>query len=64
MRWRDTVQTNGHLVEMKVYPGALHSFDAALPPHTYAGHRPGRDPAAAEDAIDQTRRFLAERLMR
>jgi dienelactone hydrolase len=64
MRWRDAVQTNGHLVEMKVYPGALHSFDAALPPHAYAGHRLGRDPVAAADAIEQTRRFLADRLMR
>jgi dienelactone hydrolase len=64
LRWRDAVEANGHLVAMKVYAGALHSFDAALPPHTYAGHRIGRDPAAAADAIEQTRRFLAERLMR
>jgi hypothetical protein len=46
-----------------VYPGALHSFDEALPPHEYMGHRIGRDPAAAQDSFDLTRRFLAERLM-
>src|SRR5215469_12178173 len=56
IRWRDAVQANGHLVEMKVYPGALHSFDSELRLHNYAGHRIGRDPAAAADAIEQTRR--------
>jgi len=30
----------------------------------YMGHHIGRDPAAAEDALARTRRFLAERLMR
>ena len=60
--WRDLAQTNGHVLAMTVYPGALHSFDAALPPHVYMGHHVGRDPAAAEDAFDLTRRLLAERL--
>jgi dienelactone hydrolase len=64
MRSRDATLSNRHLVEMKVYPGALHSFDTALPLDTYAGHRLGSDPAAAADAIEQTRRLLAERLKR
>jgi len=64
MRWRDSVQANGHLVEMKVYPGALHSFDSELPLHNYACHRIGRDPVPAADAIEQTRRLLAKRLLR
>ena len=62
IRWRDLAQTNDHMLAMTVYPGALHSFDAALPPHVYMGHHVGRDPAAAEDAFDLTRRFLAGRL--
>ena len=33
MRWRNLAQTNGHVLAITVYPGALHSFDAALPPH-------------------------------
>jgi dienelactone hydrolase len=63
VRWRDLAQPNRHVLTLTVYPGALHSFDAATPPHMYAGHMIGRDPAAAEDALAQTRRFLAERLM-
>ena len=50
------------MLAMTVYPGELHSFDAALPPHVYMGHHVGRDPAAPEDAFDLTRRFLAGRL--
>jgi dienelactone hydrolase len=63
MRWRDSVQTNGHLLMMQIYPGALHSFDAVLPPHRYVGHWIGRDPAAADDAIERTRDFLAAHLI-
>jgi dienelactone hydrolase len=63
-RWRDAVRPNGHLAEIKVYVGALHSFDSAQPPHAYAGHWIGRDPVAAADATEHTRQFLAERLMR
>jgi len=63
MRWRDLAQTNGHALAMTVYPGVLHSFDSAGPPHMYMGHHVGRDPAAAEDALARARQFLAARLM-
>jgi dienelactone hydrolase len=62
-RWRDTVDRAGHAVEMQIYPGALHGFDAPLPPHQYAGHRVGRDPEAAAAATKETRTFLAARLV-
>jgi len=62
IHWRDTVRRNGHSVEMKTYPAALHAFDAPAPPHYYAGHYFGRDPAAAADAVIQTRNFLNSRL--
>ncbi len=61
-RWRETVQSNGHTVAMKIYPGALHGFDAPLPPHVYAGHRVGRNPEAASDSRVETRKFLAAHL--
>ena len=62
VRWRDLAQTNGHALELIVYPGALHGFDTAGKPHEYLGHYTGGDPGAAEDAIARTRQFLAERL--
>ncbi|HEY3846418.1 MAG TPA: dienelactone hydrolase family protein [Acetobacteraceae bacterium] len=62
-RWRDAVQTDGHVVAIKIYPGALHAFDSGARPHFYAGHHVGTDPVAAADAIGQTRSFLAERLL-
>jgi dienelactone hydrolase len=62
-RWRDAVRTDGHIVALTIYPGALHGFDSGRMPHNYAGHHVGGDPAAASDAIAQTRRFLAERLL-
>jgi dienelactone hydrolase len=61
-RWRDSVETNGHLVRMKAYPGALHAFDAPRMPHAYAGHYIGRNPEAAADALAETRKFFDERL--
>jgi dienelactone hydrolase len=61
-RWRDWVEKNGHDVRMKIYPGALHAFDAPGPPHPYAGHYIGRDPQAAADALAETRNFLDPRL--
>jgi dienelactone hydrolase len=63
-RWRELAQTDGHALQLKTYPGALHAFDAPRPPHQFAGHVIGRDPAAAEDAIAETRAFFASRLMR
>jgi len=62
-RWRDAVETNGHSVRMKTYPGALHSFDAPAMPHAFAGHYIGRDPEAAADALVETRRFFDDHLV-
>jgi dienelactone hydrolase len=61
-RWRNDVQTGGHSVRMKVYPRALHAFDGEAPPHYFAGHYIGREPAAADDSIAETRAFFAARL--
>jgi len=61
-RWRDTVQTNGHALRMKTYPGAQHAFDAPSRPHYFAGHYIGQDPAAMADSLAETRAFLTERL--
>jgi len=62
-RWRDQVQTNGHTLQMKVYPGARHAFDAQAMPHYFAGHYIGREPAAAGDALAETRAFFSARLV-
>jgi dienelactone hydrolase len=62
-RWRNSVQTNGHVLQMKTYLGARHAFDALLPPHYFAGHYIGQDPAALADALIETRRFFDEQLM-
>jgi dienelactone hydrolase len=61
-RWHDEVQKAGHSLEMIVYKGALHGFDAPRMPGYYAGHRVGRDPQAAADALASTQKFLAQRL--
>jgi dienelactone hydrolase len=61
-RWRDSVERNGHAVEMKTYAGALHAFDAARAPHYYVGHYIGRDPEEAADSIAEARKFLDARL--
>jgi dienelactone hydrolase len=62
-KWRDAVQTHGHVLQMKTYPGARHGFDAPLPPHLYAGHYVGQDPAALADSLTETRRFFDQRLI-
>jgi dienelactone hydrolase len=62
IRWRDAIDKDDHTVDLKIYPGAFHGFDAALAPHQFAGHTVGRNPAAAEDAITETRAFLQRRL--
>jgi len=54
-RWRDTVQTNGRTLRMKTYPGARHAFDAPSPPHPFADHYIGQDPAAMADSLVETR---------
>lgn len=61
-RWRDAAQTNGHTLEFKVYPGALHAFDALAKPGWFAGHYIGRDDTAAADSVVETRAFFAPRL--
>lgn len=61
-RWRDLVPKNGHALQMKTYPDALHAFDAPAMPHYYAGHYIGRNPEAAADALAETRNFLDARL--
>jgi dienelactone hydrolase len=62
-RWRDSVEKNGHALQMETYPGALHAFDALAMPRPYAGHYIGRDPEAAADALAETRKFLDARLL-
>lgn len=52
----------GHVLEVVVYPGAVHAFDTTAPRHVYLGHAVGGDPAAAADAIARTRGFFDQRL--
>ena len=61
-RWLPQVNRAGHVLELKVYPGARHAFDTAGDLRQYAGHLVGRDPAAASDAEARARAFLASRL--
>jgi dienelactone hydrolase len=61
-RCYDQVQKAGHSLQLKVYPGALHGFDALHTPSYYPGHYTGRDPQAAADAMSVTREFLAQHL--
>lgn len=53
-----------HRPLLKIYPGALHSFDANRPERIYFGHKLGYDAKAAADAFDVTRQFLDSRLHR
>jgi dienelactone hydrolase len=61
-RWRATADPNGHTLAMTVYPGAFHAFDTPAPPHDYAGHHVGQDPAARAASIAATQAFFAARL--
>ncbi len=63
-RWRDAVQTGGHSLQMTVYPGAHHAFDAPAGLHSYAGHYVGQDPGALAASLTEVRRFFAARLGR
>jgi dienelactone hydrolase len=56
------VQANGHALQLKVYQGARHAFDAEATPRYFAGHYMGREPAAAADALAETRAFFAGHL--
>jgi dienelactone hydrolase len=66
----EVAQSAGYPVEIKVYPGAHHSFDSILPVRYVAerinansatgrGATTGGNAEAWEDAIDQVARFLA-----
>jgi dienelactone hydrolase len=63
-RWRAMANTNGHALAMTVYPGAFHGFDSPFPPHDYAGHHVGSDPAARPASIAAAQAFFAARLGR
>ena len=63
VHWRDAVQRNGHTLQMKIYPGARHSFDAPSPPYSFAGHYIGQDPAALADSLLETRAFFTAHLI-
>jgi len=51
-----------HKPLLKIYPGALHAFDARAPLRMYMGHKLGYDAKAAEDSFKMTRGFLDSRL--
>jgi dienelactone hydrolase len=51
-----------HSLDIKVYPGAYHAFDAPGAPRTYFGHMLGYHPSAAEDSFAMTRAFFDARL--
>lgn len=47
---------------LKIYPGALHSFDASRPERVYFGHKLGYDANAATDSFQVTKQFLDSHL--
>jgi hypothetical protein len=47
---------------LKIYSGAVHSFDAERPDRVYRGHRLAYDPKAY--SFDLTKQFLDSRLKR
>jgi dienelactone hydrolase len=51
-----------HRPRLKIYPGALHSFDADRPERLYFGHKLGYDAKAAADSFDVTKKFLDSHL--
>lgn len=53
-----------HRPLLKIYPGALHSFDANRPERVYFGHKLGYDAKAAADSFQVTKQFLGSRLRR
>lgn len=61
--WTPSQRCSGG-ANLKVYSGATHAFDAPRGDRTYLGHHMTYDAAAANDAEERTRRFLASRLGR
>jgi dienelactone hydrolase len=51
-----------HKPLLKIYPGAVHSFDVQRPERVYFGHRLAYDAKAAVDSFDLTRKFLDSHL--
>jgi dienelactone hydrolase len=51
-----------HKPLLKIYPGALHSFDTNIPARIYFGHRLAYDAAAAADSFEMTKQFFDNRL--
>lgn len=49
-------------IELKVYPGVYHSFDARAPDQMYLGHQIKYDAEADEDARERVKEFLAKYL--
>jgi dienelactone hydrolase len=57
-------QAKGSPLQLIVYPGAYHVFDAPAPARRYFGHWLEYNAAAAEQAMEEVKRFLAEQLAR
>jgi dienelactone hydrolase len=51
-----------HAPAIKVYPGAVHSFDIGGVPHLYDGHMVGGNSEAADDSFAMTKAFFDARL--
>jgi dienelactone hydrolase len=51
-----------HSLDIKVYPGAYHAFDAPGVARSYFGHMLGYHASAAEDSYAMTQAFLDARL--
>lgn len=56
----ETSRANGGNVEIKIYPGATHSFDSP----TRSRQKVGANAEATEDAVDRSLRFFAHQLGR
>jgi dienelactone hydrolase len=53
-----------HRPLLKIYPGALHSFDVKRPDRVYFGHRLGYDAKDAADSFELAKQFLDSHLRR
>jgi len=51
-----------HKPLLKIYPGAMHAFDARAPMRVYFGHKLGYDAKAAEDSFIVAKRFFDSHL--